>query len=141
MSSLPISEIPYIAAMNGDWKRMIDYYQEHFAFLYSPVTLSLDTGFHLAVHSNAERPLKDLLEIMEVVEFLTETRNKFGNTVLHEATIYGNSEAVVLLVERCPRLISIPNEFGETPLFTAAAFAIEGWPVHPRRCYHRATLW
>ncbi|KAL9384165.1 hypothetical protein Peur_024488 [Populus x canadensis] len=101
---------------------MIDYYQEHFEFLYSPVTLSLDTGFHLAVHSNAERPLKDLLEIMGVIEFLTKTRNKFGNTVLHEATIYGNSEAVVLLVERCPNLISIPNEFGETPLFTAAAF-------------------
>uniref|UniRef100_A0A3N7FRM6 PGG domain-containing protein n=1 Tax=Populus trichocarpa TaxID=3694 RepID=A0A3N7FRM6_POPTR len=122
MGSLPISEIPYIAAMNGDWKSMIGYYQEHFEFLYSPVTLSLDTGFHLAVHSNAERPLKDLLEIMGVVEFLTETRNKFGNTVLHEATIYGNYEAVVLLVERCPDLISILNDFGETPLFTAAAF-------------------
>ncbi|KAJ6885497.1 hypothetical protein NC651_026203 [Populus alba x Populus x berolinensis] len=122
MGSLTISETPYIAAMNGDWQGMIDYYQEHGEFLYSPVTLSLDTGFHLAVHSNAERPLNDLLEIMGVVEFLTEKRNKFGNTVLHEATIYGNYEAVVLLVERCPDLISIPNDFGETPLFTAAAF-------------------
>ncbi|KAJ6893166.1 hypothetical protein NC652_027243 [Populus alba x Populus x berolinensis] len=122
MGSLTISEIPYIAAMNGDWERMIDYYQEHGEFLYSPVTLSLDSGFHLAVHSNAERPLKDLLEIMGVIEFLTGTRNKFGNTVLHEATIYGNYEAVRLLVERCPGFISIPNVFGETPLFTAAAF-------------------
>jgi ankyrin repeat protein len=42
--------------------------------------------------------------------FLTEEdflkiKNKFGNTVLHEATIYGNYEAVRLLVERCPDLL------------------------------------
>ncbi|KAJ6995471.1 hypothetical protein NC653_018057 [Populus alba x Populus x berolinensis] len=123
MDSEMIREIPYIAAMNGEWQQMIDYYQEHFEYLFSPVTLSLDTGFHLAVHSNEEQPLKDLLGIMEGREFiLTKTRNKFGNTVLHEATIYGNYEAVRLLVERCPGLISIPNVFGETPLFTAAAF-------------------
>ena len=53
---------------------------------------------------------------------LTQTRNKYGNTVLHEATIYGNYEAVRFLVECCPDLISITNNFGETPLFTAAGF-------------------
>ena len=101
MDSEMIQERPYIAAMNGDWETMVDYYQKHFESLFSPVTLSLDTGFHLAVHSNEEQPLKDLLEIMGGREFiLPETRNKFGNTVLHEATIYGNYEAVRLLVER-----------------------------------------
>jgi ankyrin repeat protein len=118
-----IQETPYIAAMNGEWQHMIDYYQENPEYLFSPVTLSSDTGFHLAVHSNEEQPLKDILGIMEGREFfLTETRNKFGNTVLHEATIYGNYEAVRLLVECCPDLISITNKYGETPLFTAAAF-------------------
>ena len=64
MDSEMIRETPYIAAMNGEWQHMIDYYQEHFEYLFSPVTLSLDTGFHLAVHSNEEQPLKDLLGIM-----------------------------------------------------------------------------
>ena len=123
MDSEMIQETPYIAAMDGEWQHMIDYYKENLKYLFSPVTLSLDTGFHLAVHSNEKQPLKDLLEIMEGREFfLTETRNEFGNTVLHEATIYGNYEAVRFLVECCPDLISITNNFGETPLFTAAGF-------------------
>jgi hypothetical protein len=129
MGSQIILEKPYGAAMSGDWKSMIDYYQEHFEYFFSPVTHSLDTVLHLAVHSNEEQPLKDLLElVIKGIAFLVteeeflKTENKFGNTVLHEATIYGNSEAVRLLVDRCPALISIPNKFGETPLFTAAGF-------------------
>jgi ankyrin repeat protein len=128
MGSQVILEKPYGAAMSGDWKSMIDYYQENFEYLFSPVTHSLDTVLHLAVHSNEEQPLKDLLELeKERAIFVTEeeflkTENKFGNTVLHEATIYGNYEAVRLLVDRCPGLISILNVYGETPLFTAAGF-------------------
>ncbi|KAG5235268.1 protein ACCELERATED CELL DEATH [Salix suchowensis] len=118
-----ILEAPYIAAMKGDWQEMVDFYKNDSPYLFSPVTLSSDTGLHLAVHSNTEKPLKDLLEIMEGIEsFLPDSKNKFGNTVLHEATIYGNYEAVRLLVERCPVLLSIPNNSGETPLFTAAGF-------------------
>ncbi|KAJ6893167.1 protein ACCELERATED CELL DEATH 6-like [Populus alba x Populus x berolinensis] len=127
MGSPAIHEKPYGAAMSGDWKSMIDYYdKDHFEYFLSPVTHSWDTVLHLAVHSNKKRPLKDLLEIMKEKESpLTEEeflkiQNKFGNTVLHEATIYGNYEAVRLLVKRCPDLISIPNNYGETPLFTAA---------------------
>ena len=129
MGSQIILEKPYGAAMSGDWKSMLEYYQEHLEYLFSPVTHSLDTVLHLAVHSNEEQPLKDLLElVIKGIAFLVteeeflKTENKFGNTVLHEATIYGNSEAVRLLVDRCPALISIPNKFGETPLFTAAGF-------------------
>ncbi|XP_011001728.1 PREDICTED: uncharacterized protein LOC105108923, partial [Populus euphratica] len=86
----------------GKWDLMIDYYQKHSEYLHSPLTASKETAFHMAVISQ---------------------ENKFGNTVLHEATIYGNNKAVKLLVERCPELLSVPNEFGETPLFTAAGFA------------------
>uniref|UniRef100_A0A3N7FTC0 PGG domain-containing protein n=1 Tax=Populus trichocarpa TaxID=3694 RepID=A0A3N7FTC0_POPTR len=123
MDSEMIQETPYIAAMNGEWQHMVDYYKENSQYLFSRVTLSLDTGFHLAVQSNEEQPLKDLLGIMGGKEFiLPETRNEFGNTVLHEATIYGNYEAVKLLVERCPDLLKEKNNYGETPLFTAAGF-------------------
>jgi ankyrin repeat protein len=115
--------------MNGDWQSMIDFYQEHFEKIGCPVTPYKDTGLHLAVHSKKEQPLKALLEIMKERELpvteeeFLEKGNQFGNTALHEATIYGNYEAVKLLVERCPELISKANQFGETPLFTAAGFA------------------
>ncbi|KAJ6893171.1 hypothetical protein NC652_027248 [Populus alba x Populus x berolinensis] len=67
-----ILEKPYGAAMSRDWKMLID---------------------------NEEQPLKDLLEIVKERAFsateedFLETKNRFGNTVLHEATIYGNYEA------------------------------------------------
>jgi len=65
MGSEVILEKPYGAAVSGDWKSMIEYYQEHFEYFFSPVTHSLDTVLHLAVHSNEEQPLKDLLEIVK----------------------------------------------------------------------------
>jgi ankyrin repeat protein len=129
MGSEAILKAPYRAAMKGKWDLMIDYYQKHSEYLHSPLTASKETALHIAVCSKQEQPLKDLLEIMTTSELpLTETeflkkKNKFGNTVLHEATIYGNNKAVKLLVERCPELLSVPNDFGETPLFTAAGFA------------------
>eukprot|EP00258_Populus_trichocarpa_P020828 XP_024436847.1 uncharacterized protein LOC112323342 isoform X2 [Populus trichocarpa] len=122
-------EAPYGAAMKGEWQSMIDFYREHFEKIGCPVTPYKDTGLHLAVHSKKEQPLKALLEIMKERELpvteeeFLEKGNEFGNTALHEATIYGNYEAVKLLVERCPELISKANQFGETPLFTAAGFA------------------
>jgi ankyrin repeat protein len=158
MGSLPIRGTPYRAAISGDWKSMVDHYQERVLDVPLPVTLSADTALHLAVYSKQEQPLKDLLEIVkDIKELLPETefllpdetksrvpetespvpetesrvaeiqflkrKNKFGNTALHEATIYGNYEAARLLVERCPDLLKEKNNYGETPLFTAAGFA------------------
>ena len=128
MGSEAILKEPYRAAMKGKWDRMINYYKKHSEYLQSPLTASKETALHIAVCSKQEQPLKDLLEIMKEnlplpeTEFLKKT-NQFDNTVLHEATIYGNNKAVKLLVDRCPELLSVRNEFGETPLFTAAGFA------------------
>nr|XP_034915098.1 uncharacterized protein LOC118049257 [Populus alba] len=119
-------EAPYGAAMEGDWQSVIDYYREHFKKIDSPVTPSKDTVIHLAVQFKTEQPLKALLEILKeryLPEAFLKKGNEFGNTALHEATIHGNYEAVRILVERCPDLITISNQFGETPLFTAAGFA------------------
>uniref|UniRef100_A0A6N2KWK0 PGG domain-containing protein n=1 Tax=Salix viminalis TaxID=40686 RepID=A0A6N2KWK0_SALVM len=120
---------PWDAAMEGNWERMMDYYrdEEHLRGLSSPVTHTLDTVLHLAVHDKDGKQCEDLLEIVREkqlpeTEFLMET-NKYGNTALHEATIYSNYKAVKLLVERCPGLVKMENNFGETPLFTAAGYA------------------
>uniref|UniRef100_A0A6N2M0D4 PGG domain-containing protein n=1 Tax=Salix viminalis TaxID=40686 RepID=A0A6N2M0D4_SALVM len=123
MRSLSIREIPYRSAISGEWENMVDYYEKFPGELLRPVTLSLDTGFHLAVHSNKGKPLEDLKSWRKKK---AQRKNKFGNTALHEATINGNYEAVRLLVERCADLLSIRNEDGETPLFTAAGFGQAG---------------
>uniref|UniRef100_A0A6N2NAP5 PGG domain-containing protein n=1 Tax=Salix viminalis TaxID=40686 RepID=A0A6N2NAP5_SALVM len=131
-------------AMRGDWKNIIHHYQDRSLDLFLPVTLSADTALHIAVYSKQAQPLQDLLEIVndmenfilymeappendqsrsnEQMKFLMR-KNKFGNTALHEATICGSYEAVRLLVGRCPDLLTEKNNYGETPLFTAAGFA------------------
>ncbi|KAI5570252.1 hypothetical protein BDE02_11G015200 [Populus trichocarpa] len=152
MGSLPIIVIPYRAAMSGNWKSMVHHYRERASHVPFPVTFSEDTALHLAVYSKQEQPLKDLLEIVNDMEFLvpeTESlvpeiqflkrKNKFGNTALHEATICGNYEAVRLLVECCEDLLKETNNYGETPLFTAAGFAeaeIVGFLIRskPQQC-------
>ncbi|KAG5235269.1 ankyrin repeat-containing protein [Salix suchowensis] len=129
LAKIPIQLTPWDAAMGGDWKRMMDYYrdEEYLGGLSSPVTHTLDTVLHLAVHDKVGKQYcEELLEIVSKKQPLTEylmKQNTYGNTALHEATIYSNYKAVKLLVERCPDHIEMKNKFGETPLFTAAGFA------------------
>ena len=109
--------------MKGDWQRMIKYCQEHFEKIHCPVTPFKDTVLRLAVNSKDEKPLKYLLEIMKersLPKAFLKTKNKFGNTAIHEATIYSNHETARLLAERRQDLLIEKNEYGETPLFTAA---------------------
>ncbi|CAK7351535.1 unnamed protein product [Dovyalis caffra] len=122
---------PYGAATSGDWESMIEHYESNAPDLLAPFTFSRDTALHIAVCSKKEQPLKALLHILCTTTAITIARqkdllrsqNSHGNTVLHHATIYGNFEAVKLLVESYPDLVSITNNSGETPLFTAAEFA------------------
>ncbi|KAJ6416359.1 hypothetical protein OIU84_002248 [Salix udensis] len=130
--------------MRGDWKNIIHHYQDRSLDLFLPVTLSADTALHIAVYSKQAEPLQSLLGIVERIkhflpdidspapeeEYLStdqmkflKRKNEFGNTALHEATICGNYEAVRLLVDQCADLLNEKNKYGETPLFTAAAFA------------------
>ena len=51
--------------MEENWEKMVNYYKEHIEYFSFPVTETLDTVLHLAIHSNEEQPLKDLLEIMK----------------------------------------------------------------------------
>ncbi|KAJ6292324.1 hypothetical protein OIU78_024492 [Salix suchowensis] len=143
-----ILEKTYKAAMSGDWKNITHHYKDRPLDLSFPVTLDEDTALHIAVYSKQAQPLQDLLEVVDDMEnfivymeppapendqspsteqmkFLRR-KNKFGNTALHEATICGNYEAVRLLVARCPALLLIQNNSGETPLFTAAGFGEAG---------------
>ncbi|KAK3217763.1 hypothetical protein Dsin_011733 [Dipteronia sinensis] len=120
---------PYQAVLDAKWEDMNTFYIEDpiglFALL-CPISVDRDTAFHLAVYSGSKEPLKSLLEFVESKENADINqffmKNIYGNTVLHEAAISGNLEAVQILVSKFPKLVKDTNEIRETPLFRAAAF-------------------
>ncbi|KAK2654464.1 hypothetical protein Ddye_014320 [Dipteronia dyeriana] len=85
-----------------------------------------DTALHLGVYSGGKQPLDSLLKYADERIGLDNCdiflENKFRNTVLHEAAVSGNLEAVQILVDKFQKQVIAINESGETPLFRAAAF-------------------
>ncbi|KAI9161925.1 hypothetical protein LWI28_022055 [Acer negundo] len=126
---------PYQAVLDEKWEDMGKYYSDisedpmGLGSLLCPISVDRDTAFHLAVYSGGKQPLARLLELVEKegtdgILGLDEVfmENIYGNTVLHEAAISGNLEAVQILVSKLKKLLKDTNEFEETPLFRAAAF-------------------
>ncbi|KAI9161248.1 hypothetical protein LWI28_015724 [Acer negundo] len=114
---------PYQAVLDGKWEAMIKYYSEGpgaDALLF-PISMDKDTAFHLAVYSGRKEPLQSLLGLFDLDDQVF-MENMYGNTVLHEAAISGNLEAVKILVSKFHKLVNATNELGETPLFRAASF-------------------
>ena len=132
----------YFATLREDWKSLAEFYEKHKDRLLTPMRVSKDTAFHMAVYSEDEKLLKDLLASAQylppslVHEHPINITNVYGNTPLHLAASRGNYEAVKLLVEESQKILVresenertdimlMKNKFGETPLFRAAAF---GW--------------
>ncbi|KAK1578680.1 hypothetical protein Q3G72_032293 [Acer saccharum] len=136
MEFLQTIKKPYQAVLDEKWGDMEKHYNDisedplmRLGALLCPISVDRDTAFHLAVYSGEKQPLCRLLELVEkdgadgilsLEKFFMQ--NIYGNTVLHEAAIRGNLEAVEILIAKFPKLIEDKNEFGETPLFRAAAF-------------------
>ncbi|KAK1572579.1 hypothetical protein Q3G72_034835 [Acer saccharum] len=117
----------YDAVLIKDWeamKKQISKVNDVSKFL-QPISMHGDNIIHLAVHSKKLEPLQQILDIVdnnEQCHSLTSSVNAYGTTVLHEAAICRNYEAVKLLVKKNKELIDMKNDSGETPLFRAAAY-------------------
>ncbi|KAI9198844.1 hypothetical protein LWI28_023005 [Acer negundo] len=92
--------------------------------LLHPISVHKDNIVHLAVHSKKKKPLNQILEFVDknMRHSFTSSVNAYGNTVMHEAAICRNLEAVQLLVAENKELLRLENDSGETPLFRAAAY-------------------
>ncbi|TXG46862.1 hypothetical protein EZV62_026156 [Acer yangbiense] len=117
----------YDAVLIKDWeamKKQISKVNDVSKFL-QPISMHGDNIIHLAVHSKKLEPLQQILDIVdnnEQCHSLTSSVNAYGTTVLHEAAICRNYEAVKLLVKKNKELIDMKSDSGETPLFRAAAY-------------------
>ncbi|KAK1571999.1 hypothetical protein Q3G72_031710 [Acer saccharum] len=118
----------YDAVLRQDWETMKKLISEtkNVSKILEPISIHQDNIIHLAVHSKKVEPLQQILNIVdsddEQRHCVTSKLNAYGNTVLHEAAICRNYEAVKLLVEKNKELLDMKNESGETPLFRAAAY-------------------
>ncbi|KAK1556498.1 hypothetical protein Q3G72_006056 [Acer saccharum] len=124
---------PYQAVVEeGKWESLVQHFDndEGFSISYPIMTVAKDSAFHIAVHSKSEQPLKQLLDLFanydeQIRTNVLKATNAYENTVLHEAAINHNIEAVKLLVGDGyvpPQQLLERNESGQTPLFKAAAF-------------------
>ncbi|KAK1571157.1 hypothetical protein Q3G72_012769 [Acer saccharum] len=122
----------YHLVSEGNWEGMIrelicsskDKSNKDVMLLLHPISVHKDNIVHLAVHSKKKEPLKQILEFVEknMRHSFTNSVNAYGNTVMHEAAICRNFEAVQLLLAENKELLRLENASGETPLFRAAAY-------------------
>ncbi|KAK1570720.1 hypothetical protein Q3G72_006200 [Acer saccharum] len=104
----------YINVLNKDWnalKEKLLSFENDVELLLRPISVHGDSIIHLVVHSGTEELLNQILcwdklaQDLELLHCFTRSVNIYGNTVLHEAAISGNLEAVKLLVENDEELL------------------------------------
>ncbi|KAK9935943.1 hypothetical protein M0R45_012816 [Rubus argutus] len=86
-------------------------------------TLHGDTILHMAIYIDQHSIAKKIIEKCSGDnDVLLTKKNAFGNTVLHEAAATDHKNLVEMLLDKAPALLSMANNIGEMPLYTAAYF-------------------
>ena len=85
-----------------------------------PLMVSHDTGLHIAICMGHETMAREIFDTIKHDRQALTTRNALGDTVLHEAAATNMTELAKEMLSLAPELLSINNNLGETPLFTAA---------------------
>nr|POE84797.1 isoform 3 of nuclear factor nf-kappa-b p105 [Quercus suber] len=118
------------SAVNGDWEDVLVQCEgQNWAFDVK-VTKSDDTIFHLAAYNKREDIFERLLKLLprgtdheHIAMSALEKANMEGNTPLHIAASVGSKKMCRSIVERSRSsraLLSVLNNKGETPFFSAA---------------------
>lgn len=117
------------SAVNGNWDDvLVQCKGQNWAFDVK-VTKSDDTVFHLAAYNRREDIFERLLELLpwgtgheHIAMSALEKANMEGNTPLHIAATVGSEKMCRSIVKRSRSraLLSVLNNEGETPFFSAA---------------------
>ncbi|XP_061367934.1 uncharacterized protein LOC133310954 [Gastrolobium bilobum] len=109
-------------AMKGQWREVLEAYENNPRALEAKITKAEDTVLHIAVYVGQTNFLTTLLEnITEDVSLaILNMPNSKGYTPLHVAAELGNVDICNTIAKRDPKLILCLNFEGETPLFLAA---------------------
>lgn len=109
-------------AMKGQWREVLEAYENNPQTLEAKITKAEDTVLHIAVYMSQTKFLTTLLEnIREDVSLdVLQLQNSKGNTPLHLAAELGNVDICNSVAKRDHKLILCRNFEGETPLFLAA---------------------
>ena len=109
-------------ALKGQWREVLEAYENNPGALEAKITRAEDTVLHIAVYVGQTCFVTTLLDNIteEVCLKILKMQNSKGNTPLHLAAELGNVEICNNITRRYPTLISWRNFEGETPLFLAA---------------------
>ncbi|KAJ9182437.1 hypothetical protein P3X46_006432 [Hevea brasiliensis] len=109
-------------AMNGQWSKIVEAYQNNPRNQTTKITDSEDTALHIAVETGQTEIVSQLVEtIRENASTVLGLKNKRGNTALHIAAEIGNVKVCDCMASKSAQLISDRNEEGRTPLFLAVS--------------------
>ncbi|KAG7959487.1 hypothetical protein I3843_10G072400 [Carya illinoinensis] len=128
---------PYRAFLVEDWDAMKKFYEKNPQLIFKPLTIEVDTAFHIAAYSERTELLRYFLGLVpnSRLSEVALSKNCHGNTTLHEVASTDNIEAVELLISKLQmaddreskargnnqatlkELLEDRNQLGETPLY------------------------
>nr|XP_023917250.1 protein ACCELERATED CELL DEATH 6-like [Quercus suber] len=115
----------YGSLMKGDESKVIAQYSDWGQRRFEDFTCCRDTILHLAIYMKRENIAKKVLERHVqsglLLPPLTQ-KNALGDTVLHDAAATNMTSLAKELLIVAPELLSIQNNYSETPLFRAVRF-------------------
>ncbi|KAJ1701225.1 hypothetical protein LUZ63_001004 [Rhynchospora breviuscula] len=114
------------AAMNREWKKLLELYKNEKQVQNQKITRSKDTVLHVAMSGAPEYTVLKLLNIVcennsqEEIKSILGSENNGGDTTLHLAASLGLEMVCFKIAEMYPELVTnARNNLHETPLFTA----------------------
>ena len=124
----------YQAAMDEDWDAMKTIFKNNAKLVLCPMTVDLDTPFHIAAYSGRKELLQYLCDQLtpsnSILTALSQ-QNNHGNNTFHEVATTNIVEAAKVLdrklretghgPDQLKKLLEDQNKLGETPLYRAAA--------------------
>ncbi|KAI3980311.1 hypothetical protein MKX01_001382, partial [Papaver californicum] len=103
------------AAKSGDWKDAREFFGNNLEAMQMITNDEWKTALRIAVLNNQLLSLEEIVKLMPPVALQYETRAR-ASTALHDAAMYGYTEAAKVLVDKNPRLTQIRDTKGRVPL-------------------------